>query len=95
MKRIERVVLHTFLNDYPQDASYAEIIDMLETDKVEYLEWFRQCKPQDIREAMLYLYVDIQNLVSYELLEYDKIFVRKKQEAIVASHHPLQCKGCE
>lgn len=84
MTKLERVVLHTFLNDYPQKATYQEVVGMLETDKVEYLEWFEKCKPQDIREAMMYLYVDLKNLVMHEILEYDRKFVTKQQEATSA-----------
>lgn len=84
MTKLERVVLHTFLNDYPQKATYQEIVGMLETDKVEYLEWFQHCEPQDIREAMFYLYQDLKNLVTHEILEYDKKFLTNQQEANVA-----------
>lgn len=86
MTKLERVVIHTFLNNYPQTASYQEIIGMLETDKVEYLEWFEKCKPQDIREAMFYLRTDLMNLVMSEILAYDKKFLTKQQEANVAPH---------
>ena len=77
MTRVERIVLHTFLNDYPLDATYAEIINLLDTDKVEYLDWFDKCKPQDIKEAMFYLHVDLTNLVINEMLDYDKKFIRR------------------
>lgn len=96
MTKLERVVLHTFLNNYPQTATYKEVLDLLETDKVEYLDWFSRCNPEDIREAMFYLYTDLKNLVMNEILEYDKKFLREKQKAInVAPHQPLQCKGTE
>lgn len=86
MTKLERVVVHTFLNNYPQKATYQEIVGLLETDKVEYLEWFEKCKPQDIREAMFYLRTDLMNLVMSEILEYDRKFLNKQQEANVAPH---------
>lgn len=86
MKRIERVVLHTFVNDYPKGASYKDVVAMIGSDQVGLLEWFQHCEPQEIREAMMYLMTDIQNLIAHEILEYDKVFVRKQQEANVAPH---------
>lgn len=81
-ERIQNLVLNTFLNYYPT-ATYDEVLDMLETDRVEYLDWYNNCAPRDIREAMMYLYVDIQNLISLTICEYEK-----GQKAI----QHLQCK---
>lgn len=91
MKKLERVVLHTFLDNYPFDASYKEVVELLGTNKVELMESFKDCDPQNIREAMMFLMTDIQNLIAHEILEYDKAFVRNQQRA----SQPLHCKCCE
>jgi len=79
MKRIESVVLNTFLSDYP-DTSYKEILALIGTDKVEAVDWFRHCEPDELREAMYYLYVDTNNLLVKEILDYDNQIFRSEQE---------------
>jgi len=70
MKRIESVVLNTFLSDYP-DTTYKEVIALIGSDRVELVDWFRHCEPDDIREAMYYLYIDTSNLLVREILDHD------------------------
>jgi hypothetical protein len=77
MKRIEQMVLNTFLSDYP-DTNYKEILALIGTDKVEAVDWFRHCEPDELREAMYYLYVDTNNLLVKEILDYDNQIFRSE-----------------
>lgn len=75
MTRIEKIVLNVFLNDYP-DVSYEQIIASMGTSKkIEFIDIFKDCDPEELRERMYFLYVDLMNLVNYEILEYDKKFL--------------------
>lgn len=75
MTRIEKIVLNAFLSEYP-DVSYEQVIaSMGISKKIEFIDIFKDCDPQELRERMYFLYVDIMNLVNYEILEYDKKFL--------------------
>lgn len=76
MRKLEMVVLNTFLDQYPPDATYEQVISMMgNSKKVTLMETFEKCDIQHIREQMYFLYVDITNLVTHELLEYDRKFL--------------------
>ena len=86
MTRLEKMVVETFFSDYPIDASYRRILELVGSDRVELMERFSECDPEEIREAMFFLHLDAQNLITQEILDYDKKFLRSNQEANVAPH---------